>query len=64
MPAATRLPRCIMGPSYPTGIPHPTAKAHDKNLTMRVWTLKISLILVPLRKPMISGIPDPVAAGW
>ena len=45
-------------------MPQPTANAHERNLTMRVCTLKISLILVPLRKPMISGIPDPAAAGW
>ena len=24
----------------------------------------MSLIFVPLRKPIISGIPDPAAAGW
>ena len=64
MPAATRLPRWIMGPSYPTGMPQPTANAHDKNLTISVCILKMSLIRVPLRKPIISGMPEPAAAGW
>lgn len=56
-------PRCIIGPSGPTGIPLPTDKQHDINLITRVLMLKICLTCVPLRKPISSGIPEPVAAG-
>lgn len=56
-------PIWIIGPSGPTGKPHPTAATHEKNLTMRVWMLKICLTFVPLRNPVTSGIPDPPATG-
>ena len=56
-----RLPRWIIGPSGPTGIPAPTARAHEPNLTRKVSMLKNCLIIVPLRKLISSGVPEPVA---
>jgi hypothetical protein len=52
-----------MGPSGPTGRPHPTAATQEKNLTTKVLMLKICRKCVPLRNPDISGIPEPLALG-
>ena len=52
-----------MGPSGPTGNPDATAQTHEKNFTAIVFTLKIWRTIVPLRKPISSGIPDPAADG-
>jgi len=62
-PAPTRLPRWIIGPSGPTGIPAPTANAQDTNLTAYVLMLKMCRTIVPLRKPISSGMPEPAALG-
>ena len=59
--APMMLPRWIIGPSGPTGIPAPTARAHEPNLTRKVSMLKNCLIIVPLRKLISSGVPEPVA---
>ena len=56
-------PIWIIGPSGPTGRPHPTAATQEKNLTARVFTLNICRTIVPFRKPVTSGIPDPPALG-
>ena len=56
-------PKCIIGPSGPTGKPQPTHVTHEKNFTTIVLMLKICLTLVPFKKPVISGIPDPPAHG-
>ena len=48
----------IMGPSGPTGMPDPTARAHEKNLTTNVLMLKMCRMRVPFRKPISSGIPE------
>jgi hypothetical protein len=52
-----------MGPSGPTGNPDATAQTHEKNFTAIVFTLKIWRTIVPFRKPISSGIPDPAADG-
>ena len=54
-------PICIMGPSGPTGSPAPTAQTHEKNLTTKVLRLSTCRIIVPFRKPITSGIPEPAA---
>ena len=56
-------PRWIIGPSGPIGIPHPIAATQERNLATSVFTLNILPICVPLRKPVISGKPDPPAHG-
>ena len=61
--APMRLPRWIIGPSGPTGKPAPTARAHEPNLTRKVSRLKNCLIIVPLRKLISSGVPEPAALG-
>ena len=61
--APIRLPRWIIGPSGPTGRPAPTARAQDPNLTRKVLMLKNCLIIVPLRKLISSGVPEPAALG-
>ena len=50
-PAPMRAPMWIMGPSGPTGMPAATEKAHEKNLTPSVYTLKMCRIRVPFRNP-------------
>jgi hypothetical protein len=52
-----------MGPSGPTGNPDATAQTHEKNFTAIVFTSKIWRMIVPFRKPISSGIPDPAADG-
>ena len=61
--APMMLPRWIIGPSGPTGRPAPTARVQEANLTMKVLMLKNCLIIVPLRKLISSGVPDPAAEG-
>lgn len=61
--AIGRYPKWIIGPSGPTGSPEATAQTQEKNLTTIVLTLKIWRTIVPLRKPISSGIPEPAAEG-
>lgn len=56
-------PMWIIGPSGPTGKPHPTAATQEKNFTASVFTLNIWRTMVPLRNPVTSGIPEPAALG-
>lgn len=56
-------PKCIIGPSGPTGKPLPTAQQQDMNLTTNVLKRKMYRTNVPFKKPITSGIPDPAAAG-
>ena len=57
------LPRWIIGPSGPTGRPAPTARAQEANLTRKVLMLNNCGIIVPLRKLISSGVPEPAALG-
>lgn len=56
-------PKWTIGPSGPTGIPLDTAKTQDKNFTAKVFTLNIWRTIVPFKKAIISGNPDPPALG-
>ena len=50
---------CILGLIY-------VYYVHEEHTYIHIYkvhTLKISGMRVPLRKPMISGMPDPAAAG-
>ena len=49
---------CILGLIYVYYVHEAHTYTYNK-----VHTLKISGMRVPLRKPMISGMPDPAAAG-
>lgn len=56
-------PMCIIGPSGPTGRPEATAARHEKNLAIKVFTLKMCFTTVPFKNPINSGSPDAAAAG-
>mmetsp|Transcript_755 Transcript_755/g.2427 ORF Transcript_755/g.2427 Transcript_755/m.2427 type:complete len:208 (-) Transcript_755:371-994(-) len=56
-------PMWIIGPSGPTGSPDPTASKQLMNLARKTVRVKVLGMMIPLRKDMVSGMPEPAALG-
>ena len=63
IPAATTLPLCTIGPSFPTGNPAATLNVTPTTLHTRVLSLTILGRSIPFRKHFTSGMPDPPLTG-